>query len=248
MRKIQLSILAVLLLGAVACKKTDDHATRPTTPNVSNAEAADMAAGSLSMNSNGMANVAADASVDASLYVHGHVACGTSKSDTISRQSQGGSQYTYSYNLIYNYMVNCVNNVPDNLSSNLAYSGSFSGPNLSSSNSGSTVFTVGGLAPGANDFVINGEFKRAGTFQSKVDTTNHGNNNIDIKVTALTIVKANRTIAGGNATISITGDVPKKGNFSFTGTLVFNADGTATLTLNGTVYTINLSTGTRVKV
>ncbi len=145
-------------------------------------------------------------------------------------------------------MVNCVNNVPDNLSSNLIYFGNFSGPNLSSSNSGSTAFTVGGLAPSANDFVINGEFKRAGTFQSKVDTTNHGNNSIDIKVTALTIVKASRTIAGGNATISITGDVPKKGSFSYTGTLVFNADGTATLTLNGTVYTINLSSGTRVKV
>ena len=40
----------------------------------------------------------------------------------------------------------------------------------------------------------------------------------------------------------------KKGSFTYTGALVFNGNGTATLTLNGTVYTINLTTGFRAKV
>jgi hypothetical protein len=247
MKKIKFSIVAMLILGAVACKKNDSGHVA-ITANVSNAEAADMVAGSLSSNSNGVANVAADATLDASVYVRAKLACGTTKSDTISRQSQAGAQYTYSYNLTYNYMVNCVNNVLDNLSSNLAYSGSFSGPNLSSTNSGSSIFTVAGLSPTATDFVINGEYKRSGSFQSKVDTTNHGNSSVDIVITALTVTKPARTIASGSATISVTGDVPKKGSFTYTGTLVFNGDGTATLTLNGTVYTINLTTGFRVKV
>jgi hypothetical protein len=247
MKKIKLSILGVLLLGAVACKKNDNSGVS-ITGNVSNAEAADMVAGSLSMNSNGVANISADATLDATAYINTHVTCGTTKSDSISRQSTAGSAYSYSYNLKYNYMVNCVNNVPDNLSSSLVYSGSFSGPNLSSSNSGSSVFTVGGLAPTAKDFVINGEYKRNGSFQSKVDTTNHGSSSIDIVINALTITRPGRNIASGNATVSITGDVPKKGNFSYTGTIVFNGNGTATLTLNGTVYTINLETGARARV
>jgi len=101
--------------------------------------------------------------------------------------------------------------------------------------------------PTAPDFVINGEYKQNGSFQSKIDTAKHGNNKIDIVVKGLTITKPARTIASGNATISMSGDTPKKGSFSYTGTLVFNGDGTATLTLNGTVYTIKLDTGERFR-
>jgi len=244
MKKIQLSIFAMLLLGAVACKK---NANTPVNinANISSADAADMVAGSLSSNSNGVVNFSADATLDATSFIRLHVPCGTVRSDTISRHSATGSPTTYSYNLTYNYMVNCLNNVPDSLSSNLAYSGSFSGPNISSTNSGSSIFTVNGLLPTAPDFVINGEFKQSGAFQSKIDTSKHGNNNIDIVVKGLTVTKPVRTIASGTATIAISGDTPKKGSFSFTGTLVFNGDGTATLTLNGKVYTINLTTGER---
>jgi hypothetical protein len=246
MKKIQLSFIAMLLLGAVACKKNGSSPSMSS--NVSNAEAADMVAGSISRNSNGVANVSDDATANAAVVVSTHVACGTIRSDTISRKSPAGSPVTFSYNLTYNFTVNCSNNVPDNLASSLIYSGSFSGPHISSSNSGSSIFTVTGLLPAATTFVLNGEYKRAGTFQSKIDTTNHGNSNVDIVVTALTVTKSTRTIASGNASISVTGSVPKKGSFSYTGTLVFNGDGTATLTLNGTVYTINLADGTRIRV
>jgi len=237
----------MLLLGAVACKKSNN--TNPSNGNVSNQEAADMVAGSISLNSNGVANLAADASFDAAVISETPNACGTIKSDSISRHSPAGAMYSYSYNVKYKFVVNCnSNNVPDSLSSTLTYSGSFSGPNLSSSNSGSSVFDVNGLLPAAKNFVINGEFKRAGSFSSKIDTSNHGNSNIDIVINSLTLTKPNRKIVSGNAAISITGDVPRKGSFTYTGTLVFNGNGTATLTLNGTVYLINLETGERVKV
>jgi len=246
MRKIKLSFVAMLLLGAVACTKIG-HAPG-ITANVSNAEAADMVTRSVSLNSNGVANVSDDASSDASTYINEGLICGTVKSDTISRHSPAGSAVTYSYNLTYNYVVNCNNNVLDNLTGSLAYSGSFSGPDLSSTNTGSTVFVLAGLSPHATDYVLNGEYKRAGTFQSKTDTTNHGTFNVDIVITNLKITKPARTIASGTATMVVTGSVPKKGTFSYTGTLVFNGDGTATLKINGTLYTINLTAGTKVKV
>jgi hypothetical protein len=248
MKKIKFSFFALLLLGVVACRKSDTTTSASLSGNVNTDEAADMVAGSLSLNSNGLANVSADVTLDATAYANAHVACGTAKTDTISRHSVAGSAWTYSYHLTYNYVVNCDNNVPDNLSSDLTYSGSFSGPNMSSTNSGTSNFTVGGLAPASTDFVINGEYKRSGSFASKIDTTNHGSSNIDINVNALTVTRPGRAIASGNATFTITGDVPKKGNFSFTGTIVFNGDGTAKVTINGTVYSVNLVTGTRTKV
>ena len=246
MKKIKFSFFALLLVGAMACNKSDKSTSANVSGSITTDDAADMVAGSLSANSNGLANVSADATLDATTYVNAHVGCGTAKSDTISRHNSG-SNWSYSYQLTYNYVVNCVNNVPDNLSSNLTYSGNFSGPNMTSTNSGTSDFTVGGLAPGSNTFVINGEYKRSGSFASKIDTTHNGNSNIDINVSALTLTRPGRVIASGTATFSISG-TSKKGSFSFTGTVVFNGDGTAKVTINGTVYTINLTTGVRVKI
>jgi len=60
--------------------------------------------------------------------------------------------------------------------------------------------------------------------------------------------KPDRTIESGTATFTLTGATPKKGNFSFAGSLVFNGNGTATLTINGTAYSIDLTTGLKTKV
>jgi len=247
MKNIKFSFLILLLLGAAACNKSNNSMpTLSVNGSVTTDDAADMVAGSLSLNSDGVANMASDATLNATVMGDAHLKCGTVRSDTISRQAGTGSPFSFSYKLTYNFMVDCnSNSQPDSLSSNLTYSGSYSGPNMSSSNSGSSNFGVGGLLPADTAFVINGEYKRAGSFSSKIDTSKHGNDNIDITISKLTLKKPSRRIESGTATFSITGSTPHKGSFSFTGTLVFNGDGTATLTVNGNVYTINLETGER---
>ncbi|MDB5115219.1 MAG: hypothetical protein JWQ79_711 [Mucilaginibacter sp.] len=127
--------------------------------------------------------------------------------------------------------------------SSYSYSGSFNGPKLSSSNSGSSNLNVGGLLRADSVIILNGQYTQAGSFKSKVDTTNAGSNNVNLSISNLYIQKHLRLIKSGSASITVTGNVPKKGNFSFTGTIVFNSDNTAKLTLNGTVYIINLTTG-----
>jgi len=249
MKNLKLSLLAMLLLGAVACEKT--NGVRPngnTGPGFSGTmttdDAANIAAGALSSSSNGIADLAADATLSAANIGSAHPKCGTIRSDTISRKSNAGSPYTYSYNLTYNFQVDCNSGgQPDSLSSNLVYSGSYGGPNMSSTNSGSSIFGVSGLLSTDTAFVINGVYKRAGSFASKADTANHGADNINLTITNLTLKKPGRFIESGSATISITGSTPKQSAFSYTGTVVFKSNGTATLTLNGTVYNINLNTG-----
>lgn len=248
MKNIRLTVALMLLLGATACNKSVNSPNSNTGPTVSGTmstdDAAGLVAGSLSSNSNGVAQTVTDATLDAAVIFNAHVKCGTTRSDTISRQSSAGSAYTYSFNLTYNFMVDCnSNSQPDSLSSNLTWSGSFSGPNWSQSGSGSSIFGVGGLLQADTAFMVNGEFKRSGSFASKQDTSKHGNSSIDIVVNNLLLGKHFRKIDGGSATFSLTGSTPKRGSFSFTGTIVFNGDGTATVTVNATVYTVNLSTG-----
>ena len=247
MKKIYLSVLTVLLFGLAACTKSG-LTTPNTTPNVSSADAADMVSGSLATNADGMASVSNDASIQSQAYVDAKFACGSVHTDTISRSSANGAAITYSYGLGYTYTLNCNGLIPDNVTGKLNYSGNYSGPNVSSSNTGTSIFTLAGLAPTAVSYVFNGSYLRSGSFASKVDTTNHGNSNLDIEVKNLTITKPARTIASGTATFMLSGTVLKKGTFNYAGALTFNGDGTATLIVNGTSYSINLTTGVKTKL
>lgn len=261
MKTFRLSLVLLLMVGAFSCKKDNSTASSTT---VTTDQAADLAAGSLAENSGGLATVTDDITVNAQtlnsvntghLTINStgqavssvHLTCGTTLSDSVTRALTLDS-VTINYFFKYSHTLNCnTSSQPDNIINALTYSGSFNGPRLSSTNSGSATVTVAGLEQDSTNFVVNGEYKRAGTFQSKVGNKASGNSNVDIVVTNLILNKPNRKIISGNGTIAITGTGPRGANFSFTGTIVFNGDETATLTINGTVYTVNLITGYRFR-
>jgi hypothetical protein len=258
MKNLKLSLIVLLMLGAFSCKK-DNSAS--TSSSVTTDQAADIAAGSLAENSNGFASVTDDiavnaqgiSSVNSGLTVNStqatasvHQACGTTVTDSVTRNITVDS-VTVNYFFKYAHTLNCnSNNVPDNVIDTLTYKGSFDGPRLSSSNSGNAKATIAGLSPSATNFLVNGEYTRDGSFQSKVGNKASGNSHISIVGTNILLSKPGRKILGGTATITITGTGPKGNSFSFNGTIKFNGDGTATLTLSGGAsYTINLLTGWR---
>src|SRR3984885_1701365 len=108
MKRFKFPLLAMLLLGAIACNKSVSTMPNPTiTGSVTTDDAADMVAGSLSANSNGVADMATDATLNATVIYGAHLKCGTVRSDTISRQSGSGSPFSFSYKLTYNFMVDC---------------------------------------------------------------------------------------------------------------------------------------------
>jgi hypothetical protein len=260
MKTFKLSIVLLLLLGALSCKKTENSPATSTA--VTTDQAADLAAGSLASNSYGLTslsdNVSANAQSVASINTGSqavnsigtnsiHQECGTTLSDSASNSGTNGN-VSFSYFFKFARTLNCnTSNQPDNLANSINYRGNFSGPNLTTADTGSAIFTIAGLSQTATNFVINGEYKRSGSFQSKVGNKASGHSNVDIVVTNLTLTKPGRRIASGSATISITGSTSKNGSFSYTGTIVFNGDGSATLTINGTVYSIDLVTGVRVR-
>jgi hypothetical protein len=259
MKTIKLSLIILLMLGAFSCKK-DNSAS--TSTSVTTDQVADIAAGSLAENSQGLATVTDDIAVNAQglsstsgLTVNSnglstasvHQACGTTLTDSVTRSLTLDS-VSINYFFKYSRTLNCnTSSQPDNLINALTFHGSFDGPRLSSTNSGSATVTIAGLTQAATNFAVNGEYKRAGSFQSKVGDKASGNSNVDIVATNLLISKSTRKIISGSATIAITGTGPKGVAFSYTGTIVFNGDETATLTINGTVYTINLTTGFRLR-
>jgi hypothetical protein len=256
----KLSLVILLMLGAFSCKK-DNSAS--TSGSVTTDQVADIAAGSLAENSEGLASVTDDIAVNAqglsstsnvtvnstgSLATSSvHQACGTTLTDSVTRSLTIDS-VTIDYFFKYSHTLNCnTSSQPDNLVNVLTYHGDFNGPRLSSTNSGSAQVTIAGLTTTATNFVLNGEYKRDGSFQSKVGNKASGNSHVDIVGTNITLSKPGRKILSGSATIAVSGTGPKGVTFSYTGTIVFNGDDTAILTINGTGYTINLLTGWRAR-
>lgn len=238
--------MMLLLAGAIACNK--DGLKTDITDNVSAADAADMVGTSLSVNSNGLASMSNDLTIKSKWFIDNHLACGATKTDTLTKISPPGAPVTYSYGLGYTYTLNCnASHIPDNITGKVNFSGSHSGPHFSSTNTGNLTFRIAGLTPTATNYFLNATFIQSGSFISKKDTTNHGSENLSIVVQNLRFNKPIPTIAGGTATFTLNGTVPKKGTFSYSGTLVFNGDGTAKLTVNGFVFIINLITGEKTK-
>lgn len=237
----KLSIAVVFLaLGIAACKKPGLIATS----NVSNADAAVMLSGAMSSNSYGLTNVSTDVSLNATAALYTNQACGSTVIDTMTRKSPAGSSTSYLYKLSYSHKLTCnIGGAADNISSNLTYSGYFNNPSLSLTNSGSAAFTIAGLTTTATAYVVNGEYKSSGTFKLRPDSTNTGSASIDIVVKNLTVAKTTQVVASGTATVIVTGTTVKKGDFTYNGTVTFTGNYMASLALNGSNYTINLTTG-----
>jgi hypothetical protein len=259
MKTIRLPIIALMLLGAISCKKDAGSSA-----SVSSDQAADLAASALASNSGGLASISDNISANAATNTSGAAsvttpsvnslgtnstrwACGTTITDSATYNGSNDS-VTYNYFAKYSRTLNCnAQNAPDNIITTLTYTGSFSGPRISTTAAGTANATIAGLTQAAANYVINGEYKRQGTFQSKVGNKTSGNSNIDIVITNLTLSKPGRVITGGSGTFSISGTAGKT-TYNFTGTITFNGDGTATLNVTGgSSYVITLATGRYVK-
>lgn len=252
-------IVPVLLFMVVSCKKSSN--TNSTNQSVTSDEAADMAASAVASNSFGLASIADNVGVNAQTLTSVGTgsqaansigtnvvrqACGTTLSDSISN-SGSSSSVTFNYFFKFVRTLNCnASSQPDNLVNTITFKGSFDGPRLTSADAGSSSITIAGLTANATNFVINGTYNRKGSFTSKVGNKATGSSVVDIKVTNLTLSKPARAILSGNATITVSGTAGAN-TFSYSGTIVFNGNNQATLTVGTTVYVINLLTGTYTK-
>ena len=170
--------------------------------------------------------------------------CNSTKTDSLTRQSAAGAETVYGFKMKFSNKLFCNSTpAPDNITNTLTYAGYSNGPKLFVTNTGSSSFVVAALVPGSTVYAVNGSYNSTGTFKVKADTTNNGTINIGVVVTNLLITKATAVIASGTTTVTVTGNVPKKGTFSANAAITFNGSGIATLTLNGNVYKINLVTG-----
>jgi hypothetical protein len=243
MKFLKIFVIGAIITGMAACKKA-----QLTNMDAPNDDAAIIIAEALATNNYGAKNITQDISDKAiELASKSNTFCGISVTDSVSRKSTLGTNFSYNYKLNYTHKLNCnTSNLPDNIIGSLTYSGKFTGPKLISNYNGSRTYRIAGLTPAGDKHIFNGEYKCYNNYKFKTDTTNKGNANIYFGVKDLMVSKADHSIISGSAMIMITGSSSKKANFTYNGTLIFSSS-TATLKLNGDEYNIDINTGNVVK-
>jgi hypothetical protein len=234
-----LSMFAV----TVACQDDDEPANSITTE-----EAAIIISSSLASNTSGVsfvsnksANVTEDLLAD---NAAGRIAaCGLSQNLDLSGASPDGATTTYSYDFSYKFKLNCnTESLPSDVSVNLSYSGMFDAPKLAAEHSGIAELTVSGLEEAVTEFLLNGLYKRSGSFENKVDVKS-GNSSVEITLKDVVINKQTHQIISGTGTYLLSGSVPEKGDFNFSGEIAFQGADAAEVNVKGEKFSSNLKNG-----
>jgi len=229
----------------MSCNK--GSGSKPSSTISTTDDAADLVTASLSTNATSGSTTNTNdvsASVVAKLSIDS--LCGTTWTDSVNR-SANSTVGSFAYKATHTYTLDCAKGsnglADDSVTVNSVFSGNYSYAVLTGSFTGTGVWEIAGLGHGSPTLTINGEYKRSGTFTSKLDTTFAGTHSIDLVLSNVVLFKPLRTIASGTATVTITGNTIKRGAFTYTGTIVFNGQYNATLRLNGNTYLLDLGTG-----
>ena len=240
MKKNKAWLFLSMFVIALACQDDDEPAN-----SITSEEAAVIISSSLAANTSGLsfvsskaANVTEDLLED---NAGGRVAaCGLSQNLDLSGDSPDGAAITYSYDFSYKFKLNCnTENEPSDVSVDLSYSGEFDAPKLAADHSGVAELDVTGLEPETEEFLLNGLFKRSGSFENK-ELVQSANSSIEITLQDVEIDKTAHQILSGTGTFVVSGDVPSKGNFNYTGSITFLGADSAELNVNGDKFTANL--------
>lgn len=261
MKKLHLLLVVIAAIAMLSsCKKDDssDSTSTTSTTAITNDDAAGMVSLSLSENSMGVTGVIENAGTTTTTIANnagitsisgGITSVSMERSpsknlkDTAYTQtlsSASGAIISYTQSISYKDTLVAIS--PLTVIISYSYSGSYNGPLLSSTHSGSGYYTRID-STGTNLYTLNGIFARASNFITNGTVQKQATAQTNITLKNIVLAKLTHKIQSGTATITISGTTPKQETFSYSGTITFLGSDSATLTINGVSYTVNLVTG-----
>jgi len=226
------AVLAFVALALVSCKKDPEDIQAL----ISDAESAEIVETAVAERSAGVTVSTEDmAEMLASL------SCGQ-PGDTSLQHSGSVGPASYSGTFDLGWLVTCSNlGVPQSAAFSLDGATSFTATRWAGSGTGTGDLTATGLNPAATAYIFDGAYTSSRNLTGNlrvVDPTI--STTTQITLTALTIRKSDKVITGGTGTVVITATNAQGSSRTLNGTLVFNGDGTATVTVNGYSHTFDI--------
>jgi hypothetical protein len=205
---------------------------------ITEAEATDLIAMSLSSTSNGLNYRIA---IDDSIVATDSISCGETKTFTNSIMNPSGTTSTYTYNTSATQTLTCTST--QTLATSVNASGNFDAPRVAATDIVTGSWTLSGFEGASSTLIFNGNYKRSGTANSKV--IRQAAYSYELITTSSNIIydKTSNKITTGTATVALNGSATFRGTFNYTASIEFLGNDLAKVIINGTVYTINLLTG-----
>lgn len=229
----------VALVGVSACKKDNNNSS--TNATVTEADAAELTTDAITPSTGGY-----DAQVNASVTIYvaasAKFTCGEKKDTTISYSSPTAIIPNYAYSLSWNYELDCNSGIPSQFAFNFTGASKYNGALMSSSDNSTGAFAIANPGITSSNYTFNSSYERSGKQTSKVGYQKTFTSDFKLTSSNILISKTTQDIVSGTATVTITGTSSTGSSFHFNGTITFQGNKKATLTLNsGTTYNITWS-------
>lgn len=238
----KLKILFALVIGLVmfSCSDDDDNSMVETQA-ITEEEAVEIVEKSLAEESAGLEETTFEYAQKYEQEVSQNVQCNQQVTDSYM-YSYNGTLVQTSYDFNWDFTITCnAFNVPQSATFNSSGSGTYTTPRIESDDSSTFMATVTGLQPTSSVLTYNATFERVGTQQLTTNqTTRSVTSDFNATLVDLVVGKSDYEVDSGTGTFTLTGST-NQGNFSYDGSIVFNGNQTATLTINGNQYTIDLN-------
>ncbi len=232
-------LLLISVFSITSCSKDESEETT-----LDEADVVEAIESSLVMETNGMSKTVettAKTADEEGLYTETPtVACGETIINSYNEADTNGG-YSYNYSLNSSNILTCtVNGYPDYFTYSATLTGIYNTPRMSSEDEFELTWTVTGLPPINSSIIFNGDYVREGTQVSKVLNMNTFSSALTFSLANVSVSKTTYQIESGTAHVSFVGVSSNGNQYTYSGILTFNGDGTATLILNGNTYIINL--------
>lgn len=247
MKTFKIGLFAMLGLLAVACNDDENN-----TAKLSSEEQAEMVASSM-----GQSGFAGSAEQSAGYAQAANpparvAACGVSTENSSNLSlTLNGISLVYKSNFML--LLTCNGDQPQSFNAAFDYQGSYTGPKFESTYSGNGDLTLTQLSSAETSYKLDGSYERSGSFKVKANgtVTNEGQHKLVIQANSVMISKSSKQVTSGSATVSASGNINGRGNYSFNAEVTFSGTGEtrkATINVAGDTYDLNIQTNAIVKV
>jgi len=232
----KLLLISAILPLFIACQQENDEpASAPSTQ-----DAAKVVEESLAKSSGGMAEEIAkiNEAIQAKDLGNLDLECGVPLDTTFNYFLSGDA--TGAWTRYWNLLLNCPAGTPPFLEVNTTYEGNFSGSFVSQNREGNRSWTWSNLGPEGEFLYMNGSGSHSGNRNFNGPGQNGFSWTFDGEWNEVAISKETHIIDSGDGSFTLVFTGPQGNVFTFEGTVVFNGDQMATVTVNGEVYEVEL--------
>ncbi len=120
------------------------------------------------------------------------------------------------------------------------YNGSYETPRILGTTSGTRDWSIDGIESSNNFLTLNGSVSRNGSHTSKIRQQRSFSSETSYQFTDVVVSKQSQQIQSGTGSFQILVNVSDETSKTFTGTITFNGNGSATLVINGQTFTFDI--------